>query len=366
MTKNTALLEEHQKLGAKLVPFAGWMMPLQYRGIVQEHYAVRQYAGLFDVSHMGEFFVEGKDAASFLSSIVPQDIEAMQQGKVTYCQLTTDNGGIVDDLLIYKMSDEKFLLVVNASRLSVDFAWITGHQKDFDVKIEDKSAEYSLIALQGPNASDIMDKVGFKKADQPEFMHFTIANIYGQGIFVSSTGYTGENGFEILVKNEDAPALWRNLLEDGKEFRLEAIGLGARDTLRLEAALPLYSHELTEATSPIEAGLKWSIPQDKQADYVGKKVITEQIQNGVSKKLVGFQLIDRGIARADDKIFLDGKPIGIVTSGTMSPTSKISFGLAYIADTSLKIGNQFQIEIRGKMHSAQIVKRPFIVKAYAK
>lgn len=366
MTKSTVLLNEHIKLGAKLVPFAGWTMPVQYKGIAQEHNAVRQSAGLFDVSHMGEFFVEGKDAAKFLTYLVPQDIEAMPQSKVTYCQLTNESGGIIDDLLIYKMSDEKFLLVVNASRLDVDFDWITSHKGDFDVKIENKSDEYSLIAIQGPNASAIMDKVGFKKEDQPEFMNFTIANIYGQGIFVSSTGYTGEKGFEILVKNEDAPELWSNLLDDGKEFALEPIGLGARDTLRLEAALPLYGHELTETTTPVEAGLKWSIPSDKKADYLGKKVIAKQLENGVKKRLVGFQLTDRGIARAEDKVFVNGNLTGIVTSGTMSPISKVPFGLAYVDDSNLKIDSQFQVEIRGKMHFAKIVRRPFIVKAYAK
>ena len=366
MTKSTALLNEHKKLGAKLVSFAGWEMPIQYRGIVQEHNAVRQYAGLFDVSHMGEFFVTGKDAARFLNSIVPQAIEAMTQNKVIYGQLTNDTAGIVDDLLIYKFTDEKFLLIVNASRLNVDYNWITNHTEDFDVNIDNQSDTYSLIAIQGPNASAILEKAGFKKDLQPEFMNFAIANIYGQGLFASRTGYTGEDGFEILVKNDDAPALWQNLLNDGKEFNLEAIGLGARDTLRLEAALPLHGHEINENTTPIEAGLKWCIPQDKKAKYPGKDIILEQIKNGVKQKLVGFQLIERGIARADDKIFLNGKHIGIVTSGTMSPISKISIGLAYINDTSLKIDNQFQIEIRGKLHLAKIVKRPFIVKAYAK
>ncbi len=366
MIKSTSLLAEHEKLGAKIVPFAGWNMPLQYRGIVQEHYTVRNYAGLFDVSHMGEFFIEGKDSINFLNSIVPQNIETMPENKVIYCQLTNDNAGIIDDLLIYKISNEKFMLVVNASRIAIDFEWIKNHSKNFEVKIENVSDEYSLIALQGPNASAIMEKAGLKKENQPEFMHFTNAKIYDLELFISRTGYTGEDGFEILTKNENAVKIWQNILTDGEGFKLEPIGLGARDTLRLEAALPLHGHEITENTTPIEAGLKWSVPKDKTASYHGKKIILEQIEKGTSKKLVGFQLIERGIARSDDKIFINGNFSGIVTSGTMSPTSKISFGLAYINDTSLKIGDEFQIEIRGKLHLARIVKKPFIAKSYAK
>lgn len=366
MIKSTVLKAEHEKLGAKMVPFAGWNMPLQYRGIVQEHYMVRNYAGLFDVSHMGEFFAEGKDASVFLNSIVPQDIENMPENKVIYCQLTNDKAGIIDDLLIYKISSEKFLLIVNASRLTIDFEWLKNHSKGFDLKLDNLSDKYSLIALQGPNASAIMDKAGFKKENQPEFMHFTTAKIYDSELFISRTGYTGEDGFEILVKNEEAVKIWQNLLSDGEEFKLEPIGLGARDTLRLEAALPLHGHEITESTTPVEAGLKWSISKDKTVTYPGKNIIQEQIEKGTTKKLVGFQLIERGIARSDDKVFINGKMSGLVTSGTMSPTSKISFGLAYINDTSLKIGDEIQIEIRGKLHLARIVKRPFINKAYAK
>jgi len=366
MTKNTALIDEHKALGAKLIPFAGWMMPLQYRGIIQEHYAVRRHAGLFDVSHMGEFFVSGKDSTAFLNSLVPQNIEKMESNKVIYCQLTNNEAGIIDDLLIYKISSEKFLLIVNASRLAIDYNWITSNKKDFDVKIEDKSDEYSLIALQGPNSFKIMDKIGFKKENQPEFMHFTNVSLYGCEIFISRTGYTGEDGFELLIKNEDALKIWQKLLKDGEEFNLEPIGLGARDTLRLEAALPLHGHELDEQTTPIEAGLKWSIPKDKEADYIGKNKISDQLKNGTNKKLIGFELLERGIARSGDKIFLDNKLIGMVTSGTMSPISKISFGIAYINNTNLKIGDTFKIDIRGKLHLAKIVKRPFVDKAYVK
>lgn len=366
MTKNTSLINEHKALEAKLIPFAGWMMPLQYRGIVQEHNMVRKYAGLFDVSHMGEFFVSGKDAVPFLNSIVPQDIEALVPNKIIYCQLTNNDAGIIDDLMIYKISDEKFLLVVNASRISIDFHWITTHKNDFDVQIENKSEEYSLIALQGPNAAAIIEKAGFKKEDQPNFMHFTTTNLYGVELFVSRTGYTGEDGFEILIKNNDAAKIWKNLLEDGKEFKLEPIGLGARDTLRLEAALPLHGNDIDETTTPVEASLKWSIAKDKTANYPGKAKITEQLENGTDKRLIGFQLIDRGIARSHDKVFIEGKEIGTVTSGTMSPTSRISFGLAYVKDKDLKFGSQFQIEIRGKLHLAQRVKIPFIKKSYAK
>lgn len=364
--KGTALQAEHEKLGAKMVPFAGWIMPLQYRGIVQEHFVVRNYAGLFDVSHMGEFFAEGKEAAAFLNSVVPQDVENMPENKVVYCQLTNDKGGIIDDLLIYKISTEKFLLIVNASRINIDFQSLKNSSKNFDVNLKNLSDEYSLIAIQGPNASAVMGKAGLSKENQPEFMHFMTAKIYDVELFISRTGYTGEDGFELLMKNNEAVKIWKNLLEDGKEFKIEPIGLGARDTLRLEAALPLYGLDIDENTTPVEAGLKWSVPKDKTADYPGKNNILKQIKDGTEKKLIGFQLIERGIARHGDKVLLNGKPLGVVTSGTMSPISKISFGLAYIDDTSLKIDNELQIEIRGKQHLAKIVKTPFMKKAYAK
>jgi aminomethyltransferase len=366
MTKSTVLLEEHKALSAKLIPFAGWLMPLQYRGIVQEHFAVRRYAGLFDVSHMGEFWVTGKDAVAFLNYIVPQDISAMEPNKVLYCQLTNANAGIIDDLLVYKISDEEFMLVVNASRKTVDYTWISSHTKGFDVKVENHSDEYSLIALQGPNAAAIFDKAGFATADQPEFMHFTKATFLGFDATVSRTGYTGEDGFEILIKNENAETVWKKLLSVGEEYKLEPIGLGARDTLRLEAALLLYGSDMDEKTTPIEAGLKWSVPSDKQSNYLGKDKILEQIKNGGTKKLVGFNLIERGIARHGDKIYLNGQRIGEVTSGTMSPLSKIPLGLAYVDKIDLNTGDQFQIEIRGKLHFAKIVKRPFVKKSYAK
>jgi aminomethyltransferase len=211
-----------------------------------------------------------------------------------------------------------------------------------------------------------MDKIGFKKENQPEFMHFTNVSLYGCEIFISRTGYTGEDGFELLIKNENALKIWQNLLKDGEEFNLEPIGLGARNTLRLEAALPLHGNELNEQTTPIEAGLKWSIPKDKEADYIGKNKIIAQLKNGTNKKLIGFELLERGIARSGDKIFLDNKLIGMVTSGTMSPISKISFGIAYINNTNLKIDDTFKIDIRGKLHLAKIVKRPFVDKAYVK
>ncbi len=366
MTKNTALIDEHKTLGAKLIPFAGWMMPLQYRGIIQEHYAVRKHAGLFDVSHMGEFFVSGKDASKFLNFIVPQSIEKMAINKVLYCQFTNEDAGIIDDLLIYKISSEEFLLIVNASRIAIDYNWITSNKKDFDIQIEDKSDKYSLIALQGPKASSIMEKIGLKKENQPEFMHFTNVSLYDCEILASRTGYTGEDGFELLIKNEDAVKIWKNLLKDGEEFNLEPIGLGARDTLRMEAALPLHGHELNEQTTPIEAGLKWSILKDKEDDYIGKKKILDQLKNGTSKKLVGFELVERGIARSGDKIIENAKLIGMVTSGTMSPTGKVPFGMAYINNINLKIGDTFKIDIRGKLHLAKIVKRPFVDKAYVK
>lgn len=362
--KTTPLLEEHQKSNAKLVEFAGWQMPVQYEGILQEHQSVRTKAGIFDVSHMGEFFVSGKDSTVFLNSLIPQEIENLYAGKAIYCQLTNENAGIIDDLLIYRLENNEYLLIVNASRLDVDLDWLNAHKKAFDVKIENKSDYYALIAIQGPNAVKIMDKSEF--TDHPPFMHIAKCNLLGKKVYVSRTGYTGEDGFEILVKNEDAPTIWQRLLENGQEFGIKPIGLGARDTLRLEAALLLYGNDMNDSTTPLEAGLKWSIAKNKKSDYIGKEKIQTQLKDGIDKKLIGFKLLDKGIAREGATILRNEKVLGKVTSGGFSPIDKKGFGLGYINDTNLKLDDKIEIEVRGRKIPAIIAKRPFVNKSYVK
>ncbi len=362
MVKQTYLHDKHIALGAKMVDFAGWHMPVQYTSIIEEHKTVRENAGLFDVSHMGEVFVCGKDATDFLNKLVPQDIAKLDYEKAVYCQLTKENGGIVDDLIIYKLGIERYLIICNASRVDEDINRIANLKNGFDVEIDNQSHNYSLLALQGPKAVDIMKKMGYDIQNQQSFT-IKPAKIAGIKLLVSRTGYTGEDGFELLVENEKAQYLWDKILEQGQEFGIKPIGLGARDTLRLEAALHLYGNDLDEDTTPIEAGLSWSVPKDKVADYSGKEVITEQISRGVSKKLIGLEMLNRNIARHGYEVYFNGEKVGYVTSGCVSPSTGKNIALAYVNNNKeICTGSCVQVMIREKLHDALVVKRPFIQK----
>lgn len=361
MTKQTLLHDKQLELKAKMVDFAGWDMPVQFKSIIEEHKNVRENAGLFDVSHMGEVFVSGKNAEKFLNKVVPQDISKLALSKAVYCQLPNKNGGLIDDLIIYKLENDKYLLIVNASRIDEDINWLVRNSLDFDVYIDNQSHNYSMLAVQGPKSHDILKKIG----DDTTQEFFTIKNATIKGIetLVSRTGYTGEDGYEILIKNKDAIKMWDLLLREGKEFNLLPIGLGARDTLRLESALHLYGNDLTEDTTPVEAGLTWSIPKEKKEDYNGKEVIMTQIKNGVDKKLVGLKMLSRAIPRHEHEIFYNGEKIGTVTSGGYSPMLNENIAMGYIKNLEeLKIGSTVQVMIREKLHDAEIVKRPFVKK----
>ncbi len=361
MTKQTFLHDKHVALGAKMVDFAGWDMPVQYSSIIEEHKTVRDSVGLFDVSHMGEILVYGKDSLAFLNKIVPQEIQKLTDRKAVYCQLTNKKGGIVDDLIIYKLEDGIYLVIVNASRIDEDLNWMVRNKLGFDVTIDNESHNYSLLALQGPKACDLMKKLGVDEL--PPFFSIKRSEIFNINVWISRTGYTGEDGVEIMVKNEFSEYLWDKLLQEGKEFGIKPIGLGARDTLRLEAALHLYGNDLDEETTPIEAGLSWSIPKDKVDDYNGKKEIMSQIKFGVTKKLVGFKMLDKSIARHGYDVYYEKEKIGTVTSGGVSPTRGDNIGLAYIKNLdNLTVGSTIQIMIREKLHDAEIVKRPFVEK----
>lgn len=359
----TFLYNDHVKLGAKMVDFAGWDMPVQYSSIIEEHNNVRKNAGLFDVSHMGEIFVYGKDALKFLQTLVPQDISKVIDKKAKYCQFTTETAGIVDDLFIYKLEENNYLLVVNASRLEADYNWLKEHSNGFDVIVNNLSNDLSMVALQGPKATDIIDKMGLIKEEQPHTMYIKQAKLIGENIYISRTGYTGEDGFEIIIKNEKVSELWNSILENGKEFDILPIGLGARDTLRLESAMSLYGHELNEETTPIEATIAWSIDKDKVEDYIGKNVIQNQFKNGVEKKLIAFKMVDRGIARHGYPICLGEEEIGYVTSGCIAPFLGENIGLGYIkTNKNLKINDTINIMIRNKLYNAVITSKNFIQK----
>lgn len=363
MTKKTFLHDEQVKLGAKMIEFAGWMMPVSYSSIIDEHKTVRENVGLFDVSHMGEVYVSGKDSLAFLNKLVPQDVSRLTDNKAIYCQLLNKSGGIIDDLIIYKIENEKYLLIVNASRIDEDLNWMVRNSLGFDVSIDNQSHNYSLLAVQGPKASDLMDKMGLKKENQPEFFSIKRAELFNINLFVSRTGYTGEDGFEILVRNEFSQLLWNYIIEAGKEFGLKPIGLGARDTLRLEAALHLYGNDMDEETTPIEANLTWSVSKNKTADYNGKEVIQEQLEKGGNKKLIGLKMLDRAIARHEYEIFHNNEKAGIVTSGGVSPVLNENIALGYVKNIKeICNGSIVQVKIREKFYNAEVVKRPFVQK----
>ncbi len=363
--RKTPLYKKHIDLGAKMVEFGGWEMPVQYSGIIDEHNTVRNFAGLFDVSHMGQVFVSGNDALNFLQKIVPQDISNLSVGKAVYCQLTRDNGGIVDDLIVYNLGDSLYLIIVNAANIEKDFAWFIENSKDLDVLIQNKSSDYSMLALQGQNACKILEKSGFNISDLPKFFSIIKTVLLGKSVFLSRTGYTGEDGFEIILKNDDVSEIWDLLLEYGQEFGIKPIGLGARDTLRLEAALMLYGNDLDDETTPVEAGLSWSIPKSKIDDYNGKVVIKKQLEVGVAKKLIGFVMTERAIPRHGYEIYYKNNKVGIVTSGGYSPTMDKNIGMGYV-DTKMGIGvdSDIQIMVRNKLYIAKVIKRPFVQKRY--
>ena len=364
MNKKTFLHEEQIKLNAKMVDFAGWEMPVQYQStIIDEHKTVREKVGLFDVSHMGEVFVSGRDSLAFLQKLVPQNVSKLYDGKAIYCQLLNKSGGIIDDLIIYKLEEHYYLLIVNASRIDEDLNWMVRNKLGFDVEIDNQSHNYSLLAIQGPLAVNLVEKLGLKKEKQPEFFTIKRAELSGINVFASRTGYTGEDGFEIMVRNECSQYLWNKILEAGQEFGIKPIGLGARDTLRLEAALHLYGNDLNENLTPIDVGLKWSVSKDKKEDYNGKDRIFEQLKTKPDFKMIGFKMTQRAIPRHEYQIYFEGEKIGYVSSGGVSPTLSEYIGLGIIKnDERIKIDSEIDILIRDKMCKAKVVKRPFVEK----
>lgn len=357
--KRTSLYDKHLALGAKIVPFAGFEMPVQYSGIVDEHQTVRNAVGAFDVSHMGEFIVEGPRAQDFLQYITTNDVSQLADGKIQYSCMPNENGGIVDDLLIYKLADNKYMLVVNAGNIDKDWAWIERHNEKFGCEITDASARMSLIAVQGPKATAALQKLtDVKLADIP-YYHFTRDTFAGiNGILISATGYTGAGGFEIYTKNEDAPAVWDAIMKAGEEFGIKPAGLGCRDTLRLEMGFCLYGNDIDENTSPIAAGLGWITKFTK--DFISKEKFEAEKQNGSPRKLTGLQLGEKMIPRQGYEVTSeDGTVVGQVTSGTMSPSMGYPIALAYIDKEYTKPGTKLNVSIRNKPAAATVVKLPF-------
>lgn len=357
----TPLCAVHENLGARMVDFAGWYMPVQYSSIIEEHNAVRESAGLFDLFHMGEFWLTGPDALKNLQKIFTQDVEALSDRQIAYSPMCRPDGSIVDDLLIYRWNAEKFLLVVNASNTDKDYNWIKS-QLEGDVKLDNQSPNTGLIAIQGPQAEAILQKLTRQRLKPIKFYWFTSGKVLDVECIISRTGYTGEEGFEIYYPAEHSEKLWAALMEAGKEFNIKPIGLGARDTLRLEARLMLYGNDISDETTPMEANLNWTVKFNK-GPFIGSDVLKKQKEQGVEKTLVGFELGKGPAARHGYPIMKDGSKVGEVTSGTMAPTLKKNIGLGYVPPALNAIGTVLDIEIRGKNYPATVIETPFYTRA---
>jgi aminomethyltransferase len=359
--KSLILNDRHIALGGKMVPFAGYSMPVQYSGVNDEHDTVRNAVGIFDVSHMGEFWATGPKALDLIQSVSSNDASKLFDGKAQYSCLPNDKGGIVDDLLIYRFNEEKYMIVVNASNIEKDWDWFTKHNTMGATLVND-SDNTSLFAIQGPKAIATLQKLTDVDLTSMEYYTFKVGKLAGvDNVIISATGYTGAGGFEVYVPNKNAIAVWDAILHAGKEYGIKPIGLGARDTLRLEMGFCLYGNDINDSTSPLEAGLGWVTKFTKA--FVNSENLSKQKETGVSKKLVGFEMEDRAIPRHDYEICdAGGKTIGIVTSGTMSPSLKLGIGMGYVPTELANPGSEVYVKIREKLNKAKVVKVPFLKK----
>jgi len=357
--KRTPLYECHLEAGGRMVEFAGWEMPVQYRGVMEEHRAVRTRVGLFDVSHMGEIMVTGKRAADFLQYVTCNDVTKLAPGRAHYSGLMTPRGTFVDDLLVHMLNERRYLLVVNAANKDKDYAYLCAQVANFDgVDVDDESSAFAQIAIQGPQASEVLQRLTPIPLAEIKYYRFVEGDVGGAAAIVARTGYTGEDGFEVYVAPEDAPRLWRGLLEAGKPEGILPCGLGARDTLRFEACMALYGNDIDDTTTPFEAGLEWIVKLDK-GSFLGKEALARQAREGVKRRLVGFEMVGRGIPRHDYPILVNGAVAGKVTSGTMSPTLGKALGLGYVPVEHAQVGTAIEVEIRGQRVPARVVEKPF-------
>jgi aminomethyltransferase len=357
--KKTPLNEVHRNLGGKMVDFGGWDMPVQYEaGVIAEHLATREKAGLFDVSHMGEIWVEGEDAIPFVNRITTNDVTKLVDGQAHYSALTNERGGVVDDLLVYRFDEGKLLLVVNASTTDKDWAWITSQVKGEAITLTNASADYCQIAVQGPKALEIAQKFTDVNLAEIKYYHFTVDKFDSTEAIISRTGYTGEDGFEIYADKDEAVRLWNDLLEAGAEFGILPAGLAARNTLRLESAMSLYGNELSDDISPLEAGLGWICKLNK-GEFTGREAMVKLKEEGLKKKLIGFEMVDRGIARDHFDVYIGDDKVGYVTSGSPAPYLKKNIGLAFVPTEFAKTGQEITIDVRGKKLAARVVPTPF-------
>ena len=360
--KRTPLYDEHVAAGGRIVPFAGFEMPVQYSGIKEEHLAVRHRAGLFDVSHMGEIVVKGVRALDFVQLVSCNDHSKMKVGRAQYTGLMYPQGTFVDDMLVHKLAEDEYLLVVNAANVDKDFAYLEGLARDEDgVEVVNRSDDWAQLALQGPLALEVLQPLVSVDLAGIRYYRFTWGTVAGREALIARTGYTGEDGFEVYVAPGDAPAVWRAILAEGGPKGVVPAGLGARDTLRLEAGMALYGNDIDETTTPLEAGLDWIVKLEK-GDFIGRDVLEAQAREGVERRLVGFEMVDRGIARHGYAVYLDGEggePVGTVTSGTLSPLLEKAIGMAYVPVAAAGAGGEIWIDLRGRRRRARIVELPF-------
>lgn len=360
--KNVPLNDIHIALGAKIVPFAGYNMPVQYEGVNAEHMAVRNGVGVFDVSHMGEFLINGDQALKLIQKVTSNDASKLTIGQAQYSCLPNDNGGIVDDLIVYRIKENTYLLVVNASNIEKDWNWISKYNEGIGAEMRNLSDDYALLAIQGPKAVEAMQSLTSINLSAVKYYHFEVADFAGiPNVIISATGYTGSGGFEIYCKNSEVNQIWEKVFEAGKEYDIKPIGLAARDTLRLEMGYCLYGNDIDDTTSPIEAGLGWITKFSKE--FVNSEALKKEKEHTSERKLIGFELVDRGIPRHGyDIVDNNGKKIGEVTSGTMSPILNKGIGLGYVPSVFSKIGSTINIQIRKNAVPAKVVKLPFYKK----
>ncbi len=357
--RKTPLHAVHREMGAKMVPFGGWEMPVEYAGLIAEHMAVRQAAGLFDVSHMGELEVAGSGSLSFLQRVTSNNVARLADGQAQYSALPNEAGAPLDDVIVYRRGPERFMLVVNAGNVEKDFDWLRA-QRPQDCEVGDRSDTYALLALQGPRAQEILQPLTGADLSAIAYYHFAEGEVDGHPATVARTGYTGEDGFEIFVAPDQAEALWRRLVESGREKGLQPAGLGARDTLRLEAKMCLYGNDMDETTSLVEAGLGWIVSLDEiKGEFNGRRVLEAQKKGGAPRKLVGFEVTGRGIARHGYPVYLDGNPVGPVTSGSYAPYLQKNIGLCYLPAARSAAGTLVEIDVRGRNVAARVVPTPF-------
>jgi len=355
LNKKTPLYEIHKSLGARIINFSGWLMPVQYESIIKEHEAVRSNAGIFDISHMGEFLLTGKDVIPYLQYIMINDLDLLELSKGQYSCMCYENGTVVDDLFYYEEGVELFRMIVNASNIEKDFQWLNDHIKEKVVKIQNISSKRCRLAFQGPKSDDLLQPLVDVDLSEIKRFYFKHCNLNNLPIFLARTGYTGERGFEISFDKDKSEEIWNTLLSTGAS----PAGLGARDSLRLEASYSLYGHEISDTITPVEAGLNWLVKPKKSVDYIGKTVLLKQKSEGTERILVGLNLLDKGIIRENYKIFKSGNEIGYVTSGGYSPTLKKTIGLGLVKAQYTEVGTEIGIDIRGKLVKGIIVSTPF-------